>query len=739
MSPTITTPAMTQAGMILGTAAYMSPEQARGTAVDKRTDIWAFGAVLFEMVTRKRAFPEEDTTDTIVSIVSKEPDWSALPASTPAGFRRLLNRCLKKTPMARMRDIGEARLQIVDLLSGGSEEMGPAASDFRAAPNATTRATEPMSAVRRRTVWTYALLVAAALIGAAGVGTLVWTLKPAAARPVGRFAITLPPGHQLTIGRPAIAISPDGKQLAYSADGRVYVRSMSELEPRAIAGTDGAEDPVFAPDGQSLVFWADATLKRIAVSGGAAVTICAANAAPDDIAWPSDAILFSQPGIGIMRVSANGGKPDVMVGLKTTERVMSPQLLPDGRSVLLTVTAATGSNPSTRSQIVVQSLVTGERKTLIEGGSDARFVPTGHIVYVAGGTLYAAPFDLATLAVAAGRVPIVESVRRAVGVSGAANYAFSSSGSLIYVPGPTSSKQQDLMLFDRKGGAQALKLPPGSYEFPRVSPDGKRIAFQTSDGNEAIISIYELSGASSVRRLTFEGDNRFPIWADNQHVAFQSDREGDSAVFWQPADGGVAERLTTPEPGTSHVPESWSPNGDALLFRSTKGPNTSLFVFSLQDRKAMPFDDVRGSALPTDAMFSPDGRWVAYQTGDAVGGEGTTFVQPFPPNGTKYQIVAGGGRPMWSRDGRELFYIPGPGRFMAVTVRTQPTFTFTPPAPVPRGFVVAVPAASRPFDITPDGRILGVGAAGQSPVASRAEIHVVLNWFTELQQRVPTR
>jgi len=577
--------------------------------------------------------------------------------------------------------------------------------------------------------------VAAALIGAAGVGTLVWTLKPDAARPVTRFALTLPTGQQLTLGRPAIAISPDGTQLAYSADNQLYVRSMSELEPKVIAGTDGAMDLVFAPDGQSLVFWADATLKRIAVSGGTPATICVANAAPDDIAWSGDAIVFSQPGIGILRVSANGGKPEVLVGLKTTERLLRPQFLPDGRSVLLTVTTATGSNPSAKGRIVVQSLATGERKTLIEDGSDARYVPTGHIVYVVGGTLFAAPFDLATLTVTARRVVMVEGVRRTIGVGSGANYAFSNSGSLAYVPGPLASEQQDLMLFDRKGGAQALKLPPGSYEAPRVSPDGKRIAVQTSDGNEATISIYELTGANSLRRLTFGGNNRFPIWADNQHVAFQSDREGDPAVFWQPADGWTAERLTTPDPGTSQVPESWSPNGDAFLFSITKGPNTLLSVFSLQDRKATPFDDVRASALPTDAVFSPDGRWVAYQTGDAVGGEGTTFVQPFPPNGTKYQI-ARGGRPMWSRDGQELFFVPGPGVFMAVTVRTQPTFTFTLPVRVPRGFAVAPPAASRPFDMTSDGRILGVGAVGQSPGALRQEIHVVLNWFEELKARL---
>ncbi len=264
------------------------------------------------------------------------------------------------------------------------------------------------------------------------------------------------------------------------------------------------------------------------------------------------------------------------------------------------------------------------------------------------------------------------------GSGGSANFAFSNTGSLVYVPGSPSAGQQDVVLFDRKGVAEALKLPPGRYDYPRVSPDGKRIALATNDGKEVVVSIHELSGSSSIRRLTFGGNNRFPLWsADGRRVAFQSDREGDLAVFWQPADGGTAERLTTPERGTSHVPESWSPNGEVLLFSATKDFVSSLWMLSMRDRKATPFGDVKDSSLPTNAMFSPDGRWVAYQIGEAELAEGTTYVQPFPPTGTKYQI-ARGGRPLWSRDGKELFFVPAPGRFMAVTVRTDPNFTFTP-------------------------------------------------------------
>ena len=382
----------------------------------------------------------------------------------------------------------------------------------------------------------------------------------------------------------------------------------------------------------------------------------------------------------------------------------------------------------------MQSIETGVRKTIIEGGSDARYVPTGHIVYVSGGTLLGVPFDLPKLEVTGGAVPVVEGVRREFS-SGMAQFAISHSGSLIYVPGPTSAGQDDVVLSDRKGGAEPLKLPRGRYDFPRVSPDGKRIAFETNDEKEAVVSIFERSGASSIRRLTFGGNNHYPLWsADGRRVTFQSDREGDPAVFWQAVDGGTAERLTTPERGTSHTPESWSFDGQVLLFSATKDFVSSLWTLSLRDRKATPFGDVKGSSIPTDAMFSPDGRWVAYQIGEKTEVEGTTYVQPFPPTGTKYEI-ARGGRPLWSRDGKELFFVPGPGRFMAVSVRTAPSFTFTSPVAVPRGFGMALPGAPRTFDMMPDGRIVGIGApqSGSGP----AQIHVVLNWFAELKARVP--
>ena len=315
---------------------------------------------------------------------------------------------------------------------------------------------------------------------------------------------------------------------------------------------------------------------------------------------------------------------------------------------------------------MVKSLRSGEIKTVLENGSHARYVPTGHLVYARGGVLFAVPFDTERLEVTGGQVPIVEGVWRTPAAnSGAALFSVSDTGSLIYVPGPAAaaSAQTGLAFIDRKGVAEPLNIPPDVSTYPRVSPDGTRVAFGTSDGKQDVVSTYELSGANMVRRLTFEGNNRFPVWSANgNRVAFQSDRQGDPAIWWQLADGGgTAEKLTTPEPGTSHTPESWSPDGEVLLFSERKGLMSSLWSFTLKDRKKTLFGDVNASTLPTNAVFSPSGRWVAYQIGQSGVTEGTLYVVPFPPTGTKHLIAQQGGRPLWSRDGRELFYRPGGG------------------------------------------------------------------------------
>ena len=748
MSPTMSVQA-TYAGVILGTAAYMSPEQARGKLVDRRTDVWAFGCVLFEMLTGKRAFDAggDTVSDAVAAVLMKEPDWNLLPATTPPHIESLLRRCLKKDAQKRVPHIGVARLEIDE------------------AP-----ATEPQTAAvvtARSPLWRRAMPVAIAVLLTAAVAAAAWwRLKPDAPQSiVSRFVVSLPEGQNFTnAGRHAIAISPDGTAIVYTANQRLYLRTMGDIEPRAIPGIDGTYaviNPVFSPDGRSIAFYSggDQTIKRITVSGGAPVTLGSISN-PVGMSWGPDGILLGQSGKGILRLSPNGGTPEVIAGIKADEIAHGPQMLPGGHAVLFTLAKSRSDDRWDTADIVVQQLPSGSRKTLIKGGTDARYLLTGYLVYALRGVVLAVPFDLQRLEVAGGPVPIIEGVRRApVSATGAAQFSVSANGSLVYMPGPvtTGTGSRELAIFDRQGKATALMLPAATFEHVRSSPDGKRVTFFTDDAKETIVWTYELSGARAMQRLTFNGRNEFPIWtADGQRIAFQSDREGDRGIFWQRADGaGTAERLTTAEKDTQHVPESWSPKGDGFLFRVTKDGISTLAFFSLKDRKATPFANVQ-SEWPTAAVFSPDGRWVAYEIGKrrdgATSPERAVYVQPFPPTGATYQLpvtVQGAGyrHPLWSPDGKDLFYmIGGNVRLMVAGVTTQPAFAFGNSSSVPKPvyWFDGANDDARFWDVLPDGQhfiaVIAAGSIGQPGETSAAqEYHVVLNWFDELKQRVPTK
>jgi serine/threonine protein kinase/Tol biopolymer transport system component len=748
-SPTLSM-AATQAGVILGTAAYMAPEQAKGKPVDKRADIWAFGVVLHELLTGHRLFQHDDLTETLAAVVLSTPNLDGVPFEV----RRLLKKCLEKDPKKRLRDIGD----VWELL----EKEPPAPL---AAPSE--------SQVVKRSRFGMAGWVAAAVLLLALAASLAWIFNPPPPLAITRFPFTLGEGQAFTnTGRSYLAISPDGTQMVYVADGRLYLRSMAELEARPIPGTDlgaGVTNPVFSPDGKSLAFFAnsDRTIKRISVSGGAAVTICAAGN-PTGMNWSEEGIVFAQGGKGILRVSPNGGQPEPLVTAKSDEQMEGPQMLPGGKAVLFTLAASESLQTAAwdKAQIVVQTLKSGARKVVLEGGADARYLPTGHLVYALNGVLFALPFNLRGMETAGGPVGIVEGVARAG--SGAAQFAFSSNGSLIYVPGPIGSSEagrsvlglvdRNLGLVDRNGAIEPLKVPPGAYAFPRVSRDGRRVAYQLDDGKESSIWIYELSGATAPRRLTLPGTgaNRDPIWSsDNERVAFQSDREGDLGIWWQRADGnGTAERLTKPDQGISHIPDSWSPDGQFFSFTEAKNSTSAVWTYSLRDKKATLFAETPGARLER-SVFSPDGRWIAYQIrASANSANSRIYVRPFPPTATAYETPpdADNHHPLWSPDGKELFYVPGPGLFGSVRVSTQPSVSFGPPVRMPKlGFLGSAPSSVRNFDFLPDGQhFIGVVQAGQ-PQAGQAQagqaqaagtpsapqIQVVLNWFEDVKQRAP--
>jgi serine/threonine-protein kinase len=757
-SPTITSPAMmTGVGMILGTAAYMSPEQARGKVVDKRTDIWAFGCVLYEMLTGRRAFIGENVSDTLAFVLTRQPDWNAVPAATPRAIRTLLRRCLEKDRKRRLADSADARLEIDEALT---MPEGDSATESRA---------PSLSGLPR------SVLAGAGgfLLGSLLVAFAMWDLRPSASsEAITRFPLPLAEGQRFgESGSRVLAISRDGARIVFAAGSRLYLRSMSELEARPISGTEIAvgqvRAPVFSPDGQSIAFVtsAPAHIKRVAVTGGAAVTICEGCGPLGAISWDSQGIVFAQGGQGlppgfagerarqgtsrIMRVAPDGGEPQLLFDV-ADGTPWDVQLLPDGETVLFGLVSdlldRVGSVASDEGKIVVQSLKSGRPKTIVANGSAPRYLATGHIVYVREGVLFAKHFDLGRLEAIGDEVPVVEGVRRAGFLGGSTTAAYfdvSDTGSLMYIPGPAATAvRYDLALLDPQSGVQPLKLTPNAYEFPRVSPDGRWIAVGTNDGKVANIWVYERSRASAIRQLTFIGKNRYPIWsAAGRFVTFQSDREGDLGLFQQRADGsGTAERLTKSDPGTAHVPNSWSPDGNTLLFEVIKDSGRTLWVFSTGDRKIAQVGDIQmetGGAT-IDATFSPNGRWLAYRSA-ADNGAPAVSVEPFPVTGSKF-LIDNGLNPVWSRDGKTLFFRRlTTGDFVATRVTTESAFSFSTPQQLPMTFPGRQSISSaRNHDITPDGKFIGVVPAGQGQADTRPQINVVLNWTEELKRLVPT-
>ena len=615
---------------------------------------------------------------------------------------------------------------------------------------------------RRRPRWRRALpFVSGLIVMALVAGLVAWRLWPKAApAPVTRFTYRLPEGQTFrNTGRNAILLSPDGRRFVYQATGGLYLRSLDELEPRVIPGTEGElANPVFSPDGQSVGYSQGGQLKRMAISGGAPVVICAFANTPFGASWaPDGTILFGRQ--GILRVPATGGTPAVVIPSQSGNLTGNPQLLPDGDTVLFTEQSAgvASLDPSlAETRIVAQKISTGARKVLVEGGLDARYLATGHLVYVVGNVLMGVAFDARRLAVTGGAVPVVQGVMRSTGsvFRGTANYRVAADGTLVWIFSTESVGPNVLQLAvsDLAGKLTPLALPPGPYDTPRVSPDGTRVAVGAVDSKAAYIAIYDLDGKTALRRLTFGGNNRYPVWSrDGERVTFQSDREGDRAIFWQRADGtGSAERLTKPEKDTVHVPASWSPKDEHLLFSvvpsaTELGPG-SLWTYTRASGTAAPFGGVKGAQQ--SPVFSPDGRWVAYAMTEIDDG-GKSYIQPFPATGAQpYQLPplekgALSSQPFWSSDGMVLYFTADRERFAAVTVMMRPTVAFGNPTSAPRFFARGTSRSGPRFhDVMPDGRFIGLitpgqaaGAAGTSP----PEIRIILNWTEELKRLVPVK
>ncbi|MDO8679401.1 MAG: protein kinase [Acidobacteriota bacterium] len=754
-SPTLTVRA-TQMGLIIGTAAYMAPEQARGKAVDRRADIWAFGVVLYEMLTGRRAFKGEDISITLASVLKEDVSWQALPPDLPEPVRRLLRRCLEKDPKRRLRDIGEARLTLEDPAS--SE---PATSEPVAAATAPPAATP---------FWRRALPAVAVVVASALTGLAVWTATrpaPAIPLPVQRYPITLPASAPY-VGENGgeLAVSPDGMRLVYAgfdAGKRVlYLRNLDQLEAQPIRGTDDAFNPFFSPDGEWIGFFTAAgspagKLKKVSVRGGPPLTL--SDASIPTGAWLADDTIVFTRSTGtvwsLFRVPAAGGlatnltTPDPA---KKEVRHAWPEALPGGNDILLTI-SATGSFDDAR--IAVLSLATGSYHTVVEQGYHARYVPTwfaslkrpsresGHLVYVLSGNLMAVPFNVKRLQATGPPVPIVEGVRGRSG-TGDASFAVSRTGFLTYAPGTTiGGIQRTLVWVDRNGREEPIAVPTRTYTYPRLSPDGTRVALDIRD-QENDIWVWDLA-RQNLTRLTFDpGSDISPVWTpDGRRIFFASQLTGTTQhVFWQAADGtGQAERLV--ESPNQQLPQAVSPDGKRLLFRDTN-PKTSVDVdmLSLDDRKVTPL--LHTTFAEQNPEISPDGRWIAYESNES--GVGQIYVRPFPGvDSGRWQVsIAGGTRPMWARSGRELFYVVSGDavRMMAVPIQAGATFSAGNPRVLFEGrYVASSDRSARTYDVAADGQrfLMIKNAATDVATATGPSFIFVLNWFDELKRLAPAK
>ena len=737
-SPTLSMMA-SQAGIILGTAAYMSPEQAKGFPADHRSDIFSFGSVLYEVLTGRQPFHGDTAPEVLASVLVRDADVARLPPDLNPRFADLVRRCLQKHPKRRWQAIGDVRAEL---------------EAIAAAPRTTPQMA--VASVPRRPLWRRAIVPATcAMVGAALAAAAAWTLKPEpVVRPI-RFSIVLPDGQRFTAGvRRTVTISPDGARIVYVADNRIYVRPIDGASATALAGTEsegGSVAPVFSPDGRSLAFYVrggESILKRTELAGGSPMTL-GPIAGFAGATWDTPGeLLVTVAGTdgGIKRLPQKGGTPELIVPLDDGEIGEGPQFLPDRDTVLFTVAArAAGADRWESAQVVAYSIKSRTRKILLERATAARYVPTGHLLYVRRSTVFAIAFDIRRLAVVGEGVPVLEGVRSApAGAnSGAADFSVSDNGTLVYAMGTPDGAPIGLspVLADREGRMTKLNLPPGQYRTPRGSPKGGRIALVSDDGKDSFIGTYDIDGNTALHRVTFSGKDRFPVWSpDGVRLAYNSGRDGDQAIFAQPADGtGTAERLTRPAAGEVHVPQSWAntPAGEVLLYDAIKDNEVTLWALSLKDRKSAPFGDVR-STSQTSAVFCHDGRLVAYHI---TGAQVQTYVQPFPATGAKYVVMpaqrSAPHHPLWAPDGRELFYVPTLGTLESVTVTTSPAFKFGVPRQIKRPFQEAAPVAPRMYDMMPDGRFLSFALSRPEGVAPKQEFHVVVNWFEELKAKVP--
>jgi len=714
---------MTGVGTILGTAAYMAPEQAKGRPTDKRSDMWAFGAVLYEMLTGRRAFDGEDVSDTMAAVLRGEPDWSRLPPTLAPALRTLIQRCLEKDRTQRVGDAAAALFVMREL----------------AAP--TPGWAMPVPAPRSRTrpvMWAAAAILAAALAAAA-----TWFLMRPDSPRIVRFDITPPPEALLTVGPGGVnlVISPMGDRIVYharhGATTALEMRSLDSGEAGPLPQTDGATHPAFSPDGSHLAFFKAGKLYKLTIDTRV-LTALASVSEITGISWGvADSIMFTRPGPkrGLFRIAAGGGTPELIASpdAKSGEQdYVTPTVLPDGSTVLFVVRSASGGNSSLA--IAGRSLTSGQQRVLVEGAVQPLYSASGHLLYVQAGVLTGSRFDARQLAVVGPAVPIVNGI---VSKGTVANVGVSSNGTLTYIPGSTINYVSRFIWRARDGRVIGAASPDKlEYpRYPRISPNGHKFVATVGPAQEGHIWVYETSGTARPYKITFNAHNTLPVWSpDSSRIAFVSTRDGPTRnLFVVPADGSVIEpgRLVTSDKDKSQV--TWS--GDGWLVFQQLGDSTRNDLWKQSaagDGKAEPW--VQTPFAEHTPMFSFDDKWVAYVS-DTTGTD-EIWVRPFPGPGSPLRVSSAGGHdPVWSRDGKELFYEEGSKLMTAAVTSTTPLQMQTPKMLFDGGFVAYEPNTPRTYDVDRDGRFLMI-----EPSTTNAQrFNVVLNWAEELKRLIPDK
>jgi eukaryotic-like serine/threonine-protein kinase len=727
-SPTMTM-AATQAGLIMGTAGYMSPEQAKGRAADRRSDVWAFGCVLYEMLTGRKAFEGEDITDTLAAIVRGEPDWALLPAGLSPSARVLLERCLVKDRSQRISDMSVARFLMSDTaqsLSGASratEEKAPTGPARRVLPP---------------------VLATAAIVGIATFGLTRW-LEPAditRGDGVAHVSVLLPDGVEMgSTHLLPLALSHDGTRVAFvgASDGKnqIYVRTLSDPEPKALIGTDGGDSPFFSPDGQWIAFFSGSKLRKIAVGGAALQTLADApfHRGGD---WGDDGYIYFAPTnmTGIWRVPESGGVATEVTRREPTSGEIShrwPQLIAGTRTLVFGVWTGPGDDEH---HVAVQTVGEAEHHVIVRGGDAPRCAAKlGVLLYTRLGELFAAPWrppqtDLGRA------VPVAtsEHPNDSIGNEGCGNYAVSDDGALAYLAGGRTRNGARLVWIDRAGARRSAALPERAYENVAISPDGTRAIVQIR-GSVTTLWMHDFGRNSLTPIGSSPGSSQAPLWtADGTRVIYRGTRQGSRNLYWRAVDGtGDEERLTT-KPDVSQTPTSVTPDGRWLAFNENGAQEpggVGIWVMRLDgDRK--PQRLFAAPAGEVDGQFSPDGKWIAYQV--TVSSREEIYVAPFPGPGARHQISTDGGtEPLWSRDGRELFFQNGP-QLMVVEVAPGAALSAGVPHLVHEGRFFKTINGNSSWSVTPDGkRFLRIQQV--EPERAITSFELVLNWFSELKER----